>query len=109
MKLNFASASTLALIAACAAPSFAMAQDGNVDAIIVTGTRTTGLRAVDSPAPVSTAVRRPRTSATSSDTSGARDVARRSRRAGEVTRPRYDDVASRAVTRSRRPASTPKT
>ena len=52
MKLSFASASTLALIAACAAPSFAAAQDGAVDAIIVTGTRTTGLRAVDSPAPV---------------------------------------------------------
>ncbi len=53
MKMNFASASTLALIAACAAPSLVHAQEGgNVDAIIVTGTRTTGLRAVDSPAPV---------------------------------------------------------
>ncbi len=52
MKMNFAGASTLALIAACAAPSFALAQEANVDAIIVTGTRTTGLRAVDSPAPV---------------------------------------------------------
>jgi iron complex outermembrane receptor protein len=53
MKMTFASASTLALIAACAAPSFALAQqEANVDAIIVTGTRTTGLRAVDSPAPV---------------------------------------------------------
>jgi iron complex outermembrane receptor protein len=52
MKLNFASASTLALIAACAAPSLVMAQEANVDEIIVTGTRTTGLRAVDSPAPV---------------------------------------------------------
>jgi iron complex outermembrane receptor protein len=52
MKMTFAGASTLALIAACAAPSFALAQEGNVDAIIVTGTRTTGLRAVDSPAPV---------------------------------------------------------
>ena len=52
MKLNFASASTLALIAACTAPSLVMAQEANVDAIIVTGTRTTGLRAVDSPAPV---------------------------------------------------------
>jgi iron complex outermembrane receptor protein len=53
MKMNFASASTLALIAACAAPSLVMAQEAaNVDEIIVTGTRTTGLRAVDSPAPV---------------------------------------------------------
>lgn len=52
MKMNFASASTLALIAACAAPSVVMAQQADVDAIIVTGTRTTGLRAVDSPAPV---------------------------------------------------------
>ena len=48
MKLNFASASTLALIPACAAPSLVMAQEANVDEIIVTGTRTTGLRAVDS-------------------------------------------------------------
>lgn len=52
MKNTFASASLLALIAACGAPSLALAQEGDVDAVIVTGTRTTGLRAVDSPAPV---------------------------------------------------------
>jgi iron complex outermembrane receptor protein len=52
MKTNFATVSTLALIAACAAPALALAQNSDVEAVIVTGTRTTGLRAVDSPAPI---------------------------------------------------------
>ena len=51
MKMNFASASTLALIAACAAPSLVHAQEGgNVDAIIVTGTKERGHIKLNRPA-----------------------------------------------------------
>ncbi len=51
MISNFTTASAIALIAAIAAPGLAFAQN-DVEAVIVTGTRTTGLRAVDSPAPI---------------------------------------------------------
>jgi iron complex outermembrane receptor protein len=55
MKYAFAGASTLALMSALSTQAFAQAAPAEpdaVDAIIVTGTRTTGLRAVDSPAPI---------------------------------------------------------
>ena len=59
MKTTLLGVSTAALMAALATQASAQAPapapaapDGAVDAIIVTGTRTTGLRAVDSPAPV---------------------------------------------------------
>ncbi len=56
MKTVFSGVSLLAISAAMAAAGAASAQtatvDENVEAVIVTGTRTTGLRAVDSPAPV---------------------------------------------------------
>jgi iron complex outermembrane receptor protein len=56
MKTRFSGASLLAITAAMAAASAASAQTATVDegieAVIVTGTRTSGLRAVDSPAPV---------------------------------------------------------
>jgi iron complex outermembrane receptor protein len=51
MKLLFSGASALVL-ALMASQSFAQTATGTVDAIVVTGTRTTGLKAVDSPAPV---------------------------------------------------------
>ena len=56
MKTVFSGVSLLAISAAMAAAGSAAAQTATVDegieAVIVTGTRTTGLRAVDSPAPV---------------------------------------------------------
>jgi iron complex outermembrane receptor protein len=56
MKLMYAGVSTFALLAAFATQSSAQtaapAETDSIDAVIVTGTRTTGLRAVDSPAPV---------------------------------------------------------
>ena len=56
MKTRFSGVSLVALGMALAAAGQAAAQtatvDENVEAVIVTGTRTTGLRAVDSPAPV---------------------------------------------------------
>ncbi len=54
MKLVFAGASTLALMSALSTQAFAQAtpETDSVDTIIVTGTRTTGLRAADSPAPI---------------------------------------------------------
>jgi iron complex outermembrane receptor protein len=63
MKSVFAGVSALALGWAMANGALAQAADGaDLDALIVTGTRMTGLRAVDSPAPIqvldSTALRR---------------------------------------------------
>ena len=58
MKVLLTGASALVLTAVTAAQGFAQTAtaekdaSGNVEAIVVTGTRTTGLKAVDSPAPV---------------------------------------------------------
>ena len=58
MKLLLAGASALALTAVTAGPGFAQTAtaqkdaSGQIEAIVVTGTRTAGLKAVDSPAPV---------------------------------------------------------
>ena len=58
MKVLFSGASALVLTTLMASQSFAQTataqtnSSGAVEAIVVTGTRTTGLRAVDSPAPV---------------------------------------------------------
>lgn len=52
MKTIFASVSAIALTAAFCGPALAQEPTEDVETIIVTGTRSTGLRAIDAPAPV---------------------------------------------------------
>lgn len=52
MKIVFVSASIIALSAAIGGQALAQDATGDVEQIIVTGTRSTGLRAIDAPAPV---------------------------------------------------------
>src|SRR4051812_1155383 len=52
MKSVFVGVSALALLTGFATQAAAQGATDSIDAVIVTGTRTTGLRAVDSPAPV---------------------------------------------------------
>ncbi|MDB5461569.1 MAG: TonB-dependent receptor, partial [Caulobacteraceae bacterium] len=52
MKFKFMGASALVLMSLTATQAFAQAPAEAVDTIVVTGTRTTGLKAVDSAAPV---------------------------------------------------------